>query len=104
VIRESSITRIFFTGRPPVSEAIRRYFWAVVIPISPSHDDITNYLERRLDTDDAPEAVDEDLRADIVKIILEKMSNMCVGAVRISPLPTMCTYSRLCIHIPPCFP
>ena len=33
----------------------------------------------KLDRDDEPEAMDKDLRADIVKVILDKMSDMCVG-------------------------
>ena len=76
VVRESPITRIFLTGRPPVREAIQRYLMAVVIPVSPNQDDISNYLEMRLDRDNEPEAMDDDLRADIVKIILERMSDM----------------------------
>ena len=51
-----------------------------MIPISPNPDDVRNYLEMRLDTDDDPEAMNYDLRADIVRTILEKMSDMCVGA------------------------
>jgi len=35
-----------------------------------------NYVERRLDRDEAPEAMDNGLRAEIVRIILDKMSNM----------------------------
>ena len=84
IIRECPRTRIFLTGRPHVKENIQRYFTkAVVIPINPNTDDVRNYLEMRLDKDDDPEAMDNDLRADIVKIILEKMSDMCVGAFTI---------------------
>ena len=79
VVRESPNTRIFLTGRPHVGEAVRRYFTqAVVIPISPNPDDIRNYLENRLDRDAAPDAMTNDLRADIVGAVQEKMSNMCV--------------------------
>ena len=77
IIRESPSTRIFLTGRPHVKETIKRYFAkAVEIPISPNTDDIKNYVEMRLDKDDVPEAMDRDLRADIVKMILDKMSDM----------------------------
>jgi len=77
IVRESPTTRIFLTGRPHVSEAIRRYFTkAVAIPISPNQDDIRSYLEMRLDRDDEPEAMNNDLQAEIVATILEKMSNM----------------------------
>ena len=81
IVRESPTTRIFLTGRPHVAGAIQRYFTkTVVIPISPNTDDIRNYLAMKLDEDDDPEAMDGDLRADIVKEILDKMSDMCVGA------------------------
>ena len=93
IVRESPSTRIFLTGRPHVGEDVRRYFTSVVvIPISPNRDDIRNYLEVRLDRDVEPEAMDYDLRADIVRVILEKISDMCVGPVSISTLSMMYTY------------
>jgi len=46
-------------------------------------------VETRLDRDDEQEAMNKDLRADIVKMILDKMSDMWVG---VSPLSTMYTY------------
>ena len=85
IIRECPRTRIFLTGRPHVKENIQRYFTkAVVIPIKPNTDDIRNYLETRLDMDHEPEAMDNSLRADIMNIIPEKMSDMCVGTFTIS--------------------
>jgi len=93
IVRESPSTRIFLTGRPHVGKDVRRYFTsAVVIPISPNTDDIRNYLEMRLDGDCEPEAMSSDLRADIVRVILEKMSDMCVGLFSTSTLSTMYTY------------
>ena len=77
IVRESPTTRIFLTGRPHVKGTIQKYFTgAIVIPISPNTDDVKNYLEMKLDKDEEPEAMDNDLRADIVKIILDKMSDM----------------------------
>ena len=77
IIRESPSTRIFLTGRPHVEEAVRRYFAKVaVIPVSPNQDDIRNYLEMRFNRDDEPKAMNDDLRADIVRTILENMSDM----------------------------
>ena len=79
IVRESPTTRIFLTGRPHVEGAIRRYFAkAVVISVSPNTEDIRNYLEMKLDRDDEPEAMDTDLREDIVEVILDNMSDMCV--------------------------
>ena len=80
IVRDSPGTRVFFTGRPPVKETVQRYFTkAVTILITPNQDDVKNYVEMRLDKDDEPEAMSQDLRADIVKMILDKMSDMCVG-------------------------
>jgi len=73
--------------------AIQRYFMnPVVIPVSPNTDDIRSYLETKLDRDDGPEAMDSNLRADIVKVILDKMSDMCVGAFCLSILSMMYAY------------
>ena len=81
IIRESPNTRIFLTGRPHVGDDIQRYFTkTVVIPISPNMDDIRNYLDMRLDRDPEPEAMSNDLRAHIVRVVLEKVSTMCVGS------------------------
>ena len=95
IARESPKIRIFLTGRPYIRETIQRYFSKVVVmPISLNRNDIRDYLEMRLDKDDEPEAMNQDLRADIVKTILNNMSDMCVG---VSPLSVMYTYQRLCI-------
>ena len=77
IVRESPTTRIFLTGRPHVEETVQRHFTkAVVIPISPNQNDIKYYVEKRLDRDDQPEAMNRSLRADIVKMILDKMSDL----------------------------
>jgi len=77
IVRESPSTRIFLTGRPHITEDIERYFTkVVVIPISPNTDDIRNYVKMRLDRDAEPEAMTDDLRADIVRVILERISDM----------------------------
>ena len=86
IVRESPSMRIFLTGRPYVREDIQRYLTGVVvIPISPNTDDIRNYLEMRLEGDAEPEAMSDDLRADIVRVILEKISDMCVGPLSVPP-------------------
>jgi len=77
IIRVSPSTRIFLTGRPHVGDDVRRYFTtAVVIPISPNRDDVRNYVEMRLDRDTEPEAMSNDLRADIARVIMEGVSDM----------------------------
>ena len=93
IVRESPRVRIFLTGRTYVLEDIQRYFpKAIAIPISPHQDDIRNYVVAKLDRDDMLEAMNDSLRAEIVRTILDKMSNMCVGAPSLS---TMYTYQRL---------
>ena len=95
IIRESPKTRIFLTGRPHVKETVERYFTqAVAIPISPNRDDIRNYVEAKLDRDDQPAAMNKDLRADIIKMILDKMSDMWVG---VSPLSMMYIFINKCV-------
>jgi len=77
ILRVSPKTRIFLTARPHVRETVQRIFTkTVVVPISPNQDDVRNYVEKRLDMDDEPEAMNKDLREDIIKMILDKMSDM----------------------------
>ena len=92
-VRKSPTTRVFLTGRSHIKETVQRYFTkAVTIPISPNQDDVRNYVEKKLDRDDEPEAMTKDLRADIVKMILDKMSDVWVG---VSPISTIYTYQQL---------
>ena len=94
LVRESPEMRIFLTGRPHVTADILRYFAkAVVIPISPNRDDIKSYLKMKLDRDTEPEAMNDSLRADILRIILTKTSDMCVGVSNI-PNRSIFTYKR----------
>ena len=87
IVWKSPGARIFLTGRPHVKHVIHRYFAkAVVIPISPSHVDIRNFLEMKLERDDQPEAMNNDLREDILRIIPEKIPDMCVRAFGVSVL------------------
>ena len=93
IVRESPRARVFLTGRPHVMEDVRRYFATpAVIPISPNTDDIRNYLEMKLDRDAEPEAMSDDLRGDIMRVFLERTSDMCVRASGISTLSSMYTY------------
>ena len=77
IVLKSPRTRIFLTGRPHVKDDIQRYFPQVaVMPISPKQDDIGNFLEMKLEEDEQREAMSDDLREEIVRMILEKMSDM----------------------------
>ena len=102
IVQESPTTRIFLTGRPHIKQDIRRYFpRVVVIPISPNMDDISNYLEMRLDRDGEPEAMNKDLRADIMRIMREKMSDMYVKEFFFS-FHHQCIVTNDGTKVPPC--
>jgi len=100
VVRGSSETRIFLTGRPHIGGAIQRYFLnPVVIPVSPNTDDIRRFPEMKADGNGELEAMDNNLRADIVKAILDMVSDMCVGAFCLSILSMMYAYEQLCVLV-----
>ena len=75
IIHVSSNTRVFLTGRTHVGDEIVKFFSkAIRIPLSPTYGDIENYLVMRLDADTDTNAMDDELRADIMRIILETIS------------------------------
>ena len=75
IVRVSANTRIFLTGRPFIEDEIMKCFSKVVmIALSPNQDDIKSYLEMRLNRDTDPYAMDDELRADIMRVIPEKIS------------------------------
>ena len=77
IIEDLPSARIFVTGRPQVETEISRYFpTSVMVPISPKVHDIRGYLEKKLELDTEPDAMSDDLRADILKTIPEKISEM----------------------------
>ena len=86
IVQEFPRTRIFLTGRPHVKEVVQKYFTqAVAILICPNPSDIRNYLEMRLDSDDKPGAMDNDLRVDIGEVVVAKMSDRWAGAFDVFP-------------------
>jgi len=75
IVRVFPGARVFLTGRPHISNEIGVCFSKVLrIPLSPTHNDIISYLEGRLDSDTDPKAMDVELRADIMRIIPDKVS------------------------------
>ena len=79
ILEELPSMRIFVTGRPHVETEILRYFaTSVIVPVSPKRNDIEIYLEKKLDMDTELEAMSPALRADILRIIPEKISEVCV--------------------------
>jgi len=80
ILRESSSTRLFFTGRPYVRDEVKECFTeAVTLPISPAADAIRKYLEEKLARDTEPTVMDDQLRADIMKRIPETVPEMQVA-------------------------
>ena len=77
ILQGSPRTRIFVTGRPHVEAEIKRRFTtAVIVPISPSTHDINRFLENKLEMDTEQDAMPDDLRADILRIIPERISEV----------------------------
>ena len=87
ILQESRRTRIFFTGRPQVGADIKRHFCnCVIVPASPKTQDIERYLEKKLEMDTEHDAMSDGLRADILRIIPQRISGMCVGGSPVSTL------------------
>ena len=79
IVRASPNTRVFLSGRLHIRDEIKRYFTeAIMIQFIPTIADIEIYLKMRLDQDTIPGAMDDDLRAEILRVIPGKISQMCV--------------------------
>ena len=79
-LRESPGMRIFFTGRPQVRVGVeKRFAGSVIVPIIPKAHDIERYLEKKLEMDTESDAMSDTLRADILRIIPQRISGMCVA-------------------------
>ena len=77
IVRMSPNIRVFLTGRPYINDEIVKCFRnALRIPLCPTPANIMSYLEIRLNGDTNPNAMDDELRADIMRIIPEKISEM----------------------------
>jgi len=71
IVRRCPNIRLFLTGRIHMRDEAQRYFptTAEMLPISPSKRDIGLYLRLRLNRDSEVDARDEELEADILRII-----------------------------------
>ena len=79
IIGELPNVRLFLAGRPFIRAEVERYFPSVdAILVSPTKEDIQEFLRIKLDGDPEPDAMDDGLRADIMEIIPKKISEMCV--------------------------
>ena len=79
IVGELPNVRLFLTGRPFIRPEVERYFPGVdTIIVSPTREDTEEFLRMKLDGDSEPDAMDDGLRADIMKIIPNKISEMYV--------------------------
>ena len=79
IVRALPTTRVLLSGRPHIQDEIKRYFTeAIMITVIPTIRDIERYLEMRLNRDPTPSAMDANLRAEIMKVIPRKISQMYV--------------------------
>ena len=77
IIRASATTRVFLSGRPHIQDEVERYFpEAITIAVIPTIVDIERYLKMRLDRDQTPSAMDEDLRAEIMRVVPGEIAQM----------------------------
>jgi len=78
--RVSPGTRMFITGRPHVEAEVGKRLSGrgMALRITPQRDDIISFLHRRLDQDIRSEAMDDSLKADILKKIPKDVSEMWV--------------------------
>ena len=73
-------TRLFLTGRLHIRDEVQKYFptTADMLPISSRAHDIRLYLEMKLKRDSELDAMDKELKADILRIIPEVVSGTYV--------------------------
>jgi len=78
IIKISPASRVFLTGRPYVGGEVGKYFpeETIFLSISPRNDDIVEFICARLAEDTTSGEMDEVLEAEIVKKILETVSEM----------------------------
>ena len=78
ILQNSSGARIFLTGRRHIRDEIDKQLGgrAATRPIAPTKDDIVIFLQAKLKEDTIPGAMDETLKEEIIKNILETVSEM----------------------------
>ncbi|RPB05457.1 hypothetical protein L873DRAFT_1634490, partial [Choiromyces venosus 120613-1] len=80
IVEKSPNTRLFLTGRPHIQLELDKHFAMpiAVINIQPSPNDIRLYLTTKLDNDSEHDAMDDELRAEIMTKVAKKDSEMSV--------------------------
>ena len=86
IVRASPSARLFLNGRPHIRDEVKRYFpGAIMIPVTPVPGDIERYLKMKLDQDTTPSAMDDGLRAEIMRVIPRNISQMSVETISTNP-------------------
>jgi len=82
ILEKSPTTRIFVTGRAHIRAEMEKRLAGRITSVSicPTKGDIIGYLRAKLGEDEAPDAMDEILEAEILEKIPENTCKMCVGA------------------------
>ena len=70
--------RLFLTGRPYIRGELDKHLTkrAYAVHIVADQGDITRYISQKMEDDQDPGSMTEDLRGNIMKTILEKTSGM----------------------------
>jgi len=78
ILEKSPGTRIFATGRPHILAEIQRRLAGHVksLSVSSIRNDVSGYLRIKLHEDDAPDAMDESLEAEILEKVPENVPEM----------------------------
>ena len=78
ILEKSPRTRIFATGRPHILAEIEKRLAGHVrsISITPIRKDITEYLRVKLHEDETPDAMDENLEAEILEKVPQNVSEV----------------------------
>jgi len=78
ILEKSPDVRIFVTGRPHIREEIETRLAGRVTSLSirPTRGDVVRFLRSRLSEDETPDAMNENLEAEILKKIPGSISEM----------------------------
>ena len=80
IVRDAPNVRLFLTGRPYIRGELDKHLTmgAYIIQVVADQGDIARYVSRKMDDDDDrdPDLMSDDLKHDILRIMLEKASEM----------------------------
>jgi len=78
ILEKSPGARILVTGRPHIRAEIERCLagWVTSVSVSPTRDDIVRFLRVKLSQDETPDAMNENLEAEILEKISGSISEM----------------------------